>query len=256
VPTLKPGGKMHRTIGMIAFAAMVLGACSSGDDASIETDAPWQLVIVSDSFALGEWPQLWADLIEEDLGVEVDLRNHYRDGFVDYDEVIEEPDVRADLEDAEIILIPPEADHLRSAFCRLGDAECARRATEEYVASWDALLGEIRELNPDALLRSAITWAWIAPEAGRDGLRVFMEAAAEVTRRHGGVVADIDPLLTGDDHTRPPPPGWTDSMGHFTGPGASAVAEAFHSLGYEAPLSIGLPPEPSALTRSEGEPLG
>jgi len=218
----------------VAVAALLvvigLAACSNGN---AEPEGPWQIVIVSDSFALGEWPQLWADLIEQDVGIDVDLRNHYRDGFVDYDQVIAEPEVRADLESADIILIPPEADHLRAAFCDLGDTVCLQQATEEYVVKWDALLDEVREINPDARLRSAITWAWIAPPERRGGLRSFMEAAAEVTRQHGGVVADVDPLLTGDDHTQQPPTGWTDSMGHFTGPGASAVAEAFHALGYD-----------------------
>ncbi len=213
---------------VMVLAVVALAACNDGD---AEPKGPWQLVIVSDSFALGEWPELWAGRIEEDLGVDVDLRNHYRDGFVDYDQVIAEPDVRADLADADIILIPPEADHLRAAYC--GDMECVRQATEEHMASWDALLDEIRKINPDAMLRSAITWAWIAPEEQRDGLRFFMEAAAEITRGHGGLVADIDPILTGDDRMGSAPPGWTDSMGHFTGPGASAVAEAFHSLGYD-----------------------
>jgi hypothetical protein len=221
---------MRKAIVVSLLAVVAFAACSDGES---ESDGPWLIVIVSDSFALGEWPQLWADLIEEDLGIDVDLRNHYRDGFVDYDQVIEEPEVRADLEAAEIILVPPEADHLRNAFCGLGDAECLEQATEEYVTAWDALLDEIREINPEARLRSAITWAWIAPPERRNGLRIFMEAAAEVTRQHGGIVADIDPLLTGDDRTQQPPTGWTDSMGHFTGPGASAVAEAFHALGYD-----------------------
>jgi hypothetical protein len=220
---------MRKAILAFLLAVLTLGAC--GDDA--EPDGPWQVVIVSDSFALGEWPQLWADLIERDLGVKVDVRNHYRDGFVLYDQVIAEPEVRADLETADIILIPPEADYLRAAFCGLGDAECLDQATEEYVTDWDALLDQLREINPEARLRSAITWAWIAPLERRNGLRTFMEAAAEVTRRHGGIVADIDPLLTGEDRTQQPPAGWTDSMGHFTGPGASAVAEAFHALGYD-----------------------
>lgn len=221
---------MRRTV-VSAVAVLLLVSCGSAADP--DPEGPWTIVIVSDSFALGSWPERWAALIEEDLGVDVDLRNHQRSGFVDYEAVIDEPEVRADLAEADIVLIPPEADHLRRACGPDAGMACVEPAAAEYAAAWGALLDEVREINPDARLRSAIAWAWVAPPGRRDGLRVFMEAAAEVTRQHGGVVVDVDPIMTGPNRDEEPPEGWTDEYGHFMRGGAQAVAEAFHAVGYD-----------------------
>jgi hypothetical protein len=217
----------------LAAAGLLLASCSTAAGSNVDPDGSWTIVIVSDSFALGSWPERWEALIEEDLGIEVDLRNHWRSGFVDYAAVIEEPGVRADLAGADVVLIPPEADHLRRA-CRPGAGmECVEEAIDEYEVAWDALLDEVREINPDVRLRSAIAWAWIAPEGTGAGLRAFMEAAAEVTREHGGLVVDVDPIMTGPNRDERPPEGWTDEYGHFMREGARAVAEAFHAAGYD-----------------------
>jgi hypothetical protein len=60
-----------------------------------------------------------------------------------------------------------------------------------------------------------------------------MEAGAEVTREHGGVVVGVDPITMGPNRDRQPHDGWSDEYGHFMRGGAQAVAEAFDAAGYD-----------------------
>ena len=198
-----------------------------------EGPADWQIAIVSDSLANAWWPVEWADLIERDLGLTAEVLYHPYYGRVDYRAVLEDPEVRADLSEAELIFIPPEADYLREA-CEIGDVPCRDQAIEAYRVEWDEVLDEIRSINPTALLRSAKAWVWMAPVGNREGILAFMESAAEVTEEHGGLLVDLNTLFAGPELDGTSPNTWLDITGHPSVAGSTAIAETLHALGYDA----------------------
>lgn len=200
------------------------------------TTAPppdWRIAVVSDSLANAFWTARWSELIEEDLGLEVEILYHVYYDYVDYREVLRDPEIRADIAAADMIFIPPEADYLRKA-CEVGDVECRDRAIANYAIEWSEVLDEIRTINADAPLRSAKAWAWMAPPGGREGLLAFMESAGEVTEAHGGVVVDCNTMFAGADVDAKIPNKWIDPSGHFSVDASRAFAEALHALGYDA----------------------
>lgn len=236
--TVRPAAQSTTTAAATPTTDNPATTVSATTTSSIPPAPEWRVVIVSDSLSMATWPDYWGELIEQDLTVPVEVKNHAYGGSVDYFEIIEDPEVKADLAAADVIFIPPEADYLRTACpvaaIEAGNTECRDQAVEDYRVEWGTLLDNIRVINPDAQLRSAKAWVWMAPPQGRDGLVAFMDAAAEVTEAHGGLVLDLNATLTGSDYSDSPPVGWVDLTGHFTGTGSKAVAAALHDLGYEA----------------------
>ncbi len=211
-------------------------AASDGQESSIPSAADaLDLVVLSDSLARGGWPQSWADLMHDDLGVVVTLHDLSVSGKADYDAVLQQSAVRDALRAADVVFISPDPDYLQEA-CPPGqpDPDCVTTFSADYRARWAGWLDDIESLSGGALLRSAEAWVWLAPSDRRAGLVEFMHAMAVETVGHGGLVADLNSAVTGPDHTADPPSGWIDATGHLTGPGADAMAELLHDLGYQA----------------------
>lgn len=240
-----------RTMPILVAALVLVGSCtgsesSSGPTPSSEAATARQpstsasagedgldLVILSDSLSRGGWPDTWAGLMQADLGVDVDLHDLSVDGKVDYDSLLQRSDVRLALQDAEVVFISPDPDYLRDA-CPTGTSpECVTEFSAEYRSQWAGWLDDISELTDGAMLRSAQAWVWLAPDGRRAGLVEFMDQMATETRAHGGLVADINTVLTGSDHSEDPPPESIDATGHLTELGADLMAETLHGLGYD-----------------------
>lgn len=228
--------------------ALVAGGCAgSGSSPDAVATSPGQqstapgtqdaldLVVLSDSLAYGGWPQSWADLMHDDLGVVVTVHDLSVSGKADYGAVLEQSAVRDVLRTADVVFISPDPDYLQEA-CPPGqpDPDCVTTFSAEYRARWAGWLDDIESLSGGALLRSAEAWVWLAPSDRRAGLVEFMQEMAAETIGHGGLVADLNSAVTGPDHTADPPDGWIDGTGHLTGPGADAMAELLHDLGYQA----------------------
>ena len=235
------------------IAVLVLATSCGGDEPSSTTTASapgaidiaptttradtdeLDLVILSDSLALGGWPQQWADLAERDLGVDVVLHDLSVRGKADYDAILAESDVRSTVGDAEIVFISPDPDYLREA-CPPGTAspDCVTEFAAEYRTRWTGWLEDIAALSGEAVLRSAEAWVWLAPSGNRDGLIEFMGEMADATMDHDGRVADLNRALTGEGLDEEPPAGSIDATGHLVGPGADAMAQLLHELGYDS----------------------
>lgn len=225
---------------LVVLASACGGGTAEGPDTSeagpsseLPQSATIDLVILSDSLSLGEWPHGWAELMERDLGSGVELHDLSVAGKADYDVLLERVDVRDAVRDAEVVFISPDPDYLRDA-CPPGTSspDCVTEFTAEYRARWSDWLDDIAALSEGAVVRSADAWIWLAPTGNRDGLSRFMAAMASETVAHGGLVADINRALTGEALDQDPPPDSIDSTGHLTGSGAETMAELLHELGY------------------------
>jgi len=60
-----------------------------------------------------------------------------------------------------------------------------------------------------------------------------MEAAAEVTESHGGMVVDLNTLFAGPRLDGTSPNEWLDITGHPTAAGSTDLAKSLHALGYD-----------------------
>jgi hypothetical protein len=248
-------GSAMRTLPVMIATLFLVGSCASNESSSSVTSASesataqsqpsttegpaedvFDVVILSDSLSLGGWPQTWAGLIEDELGVPVEVHDLSVMGKADYDVVLQQSNVRQTLQGAEIVFIAPDPDYLRDA-CPPGtsDPDCVAEFSVEYRTHWAGWLDDIGTLTNGAILRSAEAWVWLAPSDRRSGLIEFMDQMASETIEHGGLIADINTALTGADHTMDPPPGSIDSGGHLFGPGADKMAELLDRLGYAAP---------------------
>jgi hypothetical protein len=203
--------------------------------------ADWQVMILSDSLAVGGWADLWGDLITRDRGVSVDVLNYWRPGYADYAVMLQQNLIRTEIAKPAVIFIHPEADVIRTG-CELGDIACVQETTDAYADEWDGFLDEIQALNPEVIIRSAKAWEWLVPPEGvegltgpngREGLLAFMDAMAAVTEAHGGKVVDLNAVIGALDPDLRIPDDWIGADGHFNATGAVVVAEALHELGYD-----------------------
>lgn len=229
---------------MLVAMLILAGSCSTSEPGATDTQpstsvaAPQDavdVVVLSDSLAQGGWPETWTELIQVDLDVDVDLHDLSVSGKADYEAMLGRSDVRQVLREAEVVFISPDPDYLRDA-CPPGtsDQDCVTEFTTQYRDQWAGWLDDIDGLTDGAVVRSAEAWAWLAPSGARSGLSEFMGRIATETLAHGGLVADLNRALTGDDLREDPPPDAIDPTGHLTGPGADTMAELLHELGYDA----------------------
>ncbi|MGD8519214.1 MAG: SGNH/GDSL hydrolase family protein, partial [Anaerolineae bacterium] len=125
------------------------------------SDTTWDMVVLGDSLVAEDYsvlPEAYAALIEEDLGVEVEIQNLAVGGESTRSlltNVQKYPWYRDPLREAEIVLISIGGGDLPRMEKRFfgGDdcggednQECLRQQLEESQAEWDALLAEITSL--------------------------------------------------------------------------------------------------------------
>ena len=124
-------------------------------------DTTWDMVVLGDSLVADDYsvlPEAYAALIEEDLGVEVEIQNLAVGGESTASllaNVQKYPWYREPLQEAEVILISAgggdlpcmEKRFFRGDECGGADnQDCLRQQLEESQANWDALLDEIASL--------------------------------------------------------------------------------------------------------------
>lgn len=241
-------------VGLAAMAA----ACGDNDITAPETSgqsaetppATWDLVTLGDStptgalLDLGEsaYPYVFAELIEQDLGVDVIVHNHATNRTLTVAQWVEivqtDETLRANLADAEIVTIwLGWHNTINGAMGFRGDwSDDHREAFAEMTATtpddFDALLAGIAEIGPDARIVIADggippvlrdRWAdepyW--PEMKRAIYLDWRDALVAAAEAHGATLVTVDDVSD-------PSLFHADGL-HFSGEGHRFLAEVHHT---------------------------
>jgi lysophospholipase L1-like esterase len=225
-------------------------------------DMTWDMVVLGDSLVADDYsvlPEAYAALIEEDLGVEVEIQNLAVGGESTRSlltNMQKYPWYREPLQEAEVILISvgggdlPRMEKRFFAGDDCGGADnqdCLRQQLEESQAEWDALLAEISSLaDPrETLIRPII------PGILEYYARVYKDRPEEVEVYNSYVVAlyehmarscaergipvlDLYALYDGPDAdpSLPELAGTGDGV-HVSREGDAVIADLLRELGYD-----------------------
>jgi lysophospholipase L1-like esterase len=224
-------------------------------------DTPWDLVVLGDSLVAEDMsvlPELYAQHIEQDLGVKVEIHNLAIGGETTdslLKNVQKYPWYREPIQEAEVILISVGGgDFARRELRYFGgdcggsdNQECLREELARAQRDWDALLAEISSLaSPsDTLIRPII------PGLLQIYARLYKDRPAEVDA-HNSYVVDLYaymarsserlgiPVLNlyqlydapGADPGLPEIAGTGDGI-HVSDEGDAVIADLLRGLGYE-----------------------
>jgi len=224
-------------------------------------DTTWDMVVLGDSLVDDDYsvlPEAYAALIEEDLGVEVEIENPAVGGESTKSlltNVQKYPWYREPLQEAEIVLtsvgggdLPRMEKRFFGGECGGADnQDCLRQQLEESQANWDALLAEISSLaDPrETLIRPIIPgvleyYARVYQDQPED-VEVYnsyvvalYEHMARSCAEWGIPVLDLYALYDGPD-ADPSLPGLagTGDGVHVADEGDAVIAGLLRGLGYE-----------------------
>lgn len=227
-------------------------------------DSTWDMVVLGDSLVADDYsvlPEAYAALIEEDLGVEVEIQNLAVGGETTQSlltNVQKYPWYREPLQEAEVILISVgggDLPHMEKRFfggepgdCGGADnQDCLRQQLEESQADWDALLAQISSLvDPrETLIRPIIpgVFEYFARvyKAHPEDVDVYnsyvvalYEHMARSCAERGIAVLDLYALYDGPnaDPSLPEIAGTGDGV-HVSDEGDAVIADLLHELGYD-----------------------
>jgi lysophospholipase L1-like esterase len=224
-------------------------------------DMTWDMVVLGDSLVADDYsvlPEAYAALIEEDLGVEVEIQNLAVGGESTRSlltNVQKYPWYREPLQEAEIVLISVGGGDLPRMEKRFFGGECGgsdnqdclRQQIEESQAEWDALLDEIASLaDPrETLIRPIIPgileyYARVYKdqqeevEAYNSYVVALYEHMARSCAERGIPVLDLYALYDGPnaDPSLPEIAGTGDGV-HVSKEGDAVIADLLRELGYD-----------------------
>jgi lysophospholipase L1-like esterase len=231
-------------------------------------DTTWDMVVLGDSLVAADYsvlPEAYADRIEEDLGVEVEIQNLAVGGETSESlltNVRKYPWYREPIQEAEVILISAGGGDLprmekrffggESGPCGGADnQDCLRQQLEESEANWDALLDEITSLTKpgQTLIRPIIPgvleyYARLYKDQPED-VEVYnsyvvalYEHMAQSCAERGIPVLDLYALYDGPnaDPSLPEIAGTGDGV-HVSDEGDAVIADLLRDLGY-APINL------------------
>jgi lysophospholipase L1-like esterase len=224
-------------------------------------DTAWTYVALGDSVTWGMIP-LYAEMLEEDLGVTVIVQNRTVGG--DHSSQLLERLrtsnwLRKELREADVITIEipwnvfedPCLAFLNGSPGACGGSDnqdCLREALETYKADTDAIIAEIVSLRSpsEALIRMQDTYQFNVRQSKAEGAfetinKYWREANAhvkEVAEYYHIPVARVYDAFMGEDGSDDPQDKGLIHDGFHTSPeGAALMAELFRDLGYEYAVS-------------------
>jgi hypothetical protein len=251
---------MRRVIAGVALLALLAPLVGCGGPATNELGSgPWDLVWFSDSSGWDVAPS-WAELIEQDQGVEVEVVNNAIGMLhaVHLLELLQEPKVQQQIRDAEILVFEsgpqPDLDHSAAAMQTCANPSTTPReapppiAAEDWEPYRDALrdiydlVFELRAGQPtivrtyDLYGPQLATWRQAGVDAWcMDDLEGLSEAMRSVAAEYGVPTAPVLDAFNGPEHDQDPHDrGLIASDGtHLSDAGKTLLAETLHTLGYE-----------------------
>jgi hypothetical protein len=210
----------------------------------------WTYSVLGDSSAFG-FPKFYAQYIEADMGVKVDVKMWARGGATSAD-VLQElrriQQQRQDVSHSDVVTFYGNPLHLIGMRITSGYAEdrydCSPAVVAQYKAELASIADEILSLRKGqpTIIR---TYARFMPfyriwretgnfEEFRRCVAALDEAIFEVGAEHGIPVADTGAVMNGPNHDQDPSDrGLLYDGIHENDDGAKIVAEVFRRLGYE-----------------------
>ncbi|MGD9405380.1 MAG: GDSL-type esterase/lipase family protein, partial [Anaerolineae bacterium] len=259
---------------LITEPSAVAGTQNAATAVAESGDTTWDMVVLGDSLVADDYstlPEAYAALIEEDLGVKVEIQNLAVGGESTRSlltNVQKYPWYREPIQEAEIVLISVGGGDLPRMEKRFfvdkdcggtDNQDCLRQQLEESHAEWDTLLDEIASLaDPgETLIRPIIPgilefYARVYKDQPED-VEVYnsyvvamYEYMAESCAERGIPVLDLYALYDGPD-ADPSLPDIADRGDgvHVSDQGDAVIAQLLSEMGYE-PLIIGPAAVPGA----------
>ena len=244
-------------LGALTTAALISAMPSARADGRSPDVAgqAWDYVVLGSSIGT-QWSGHYGTLIETDLSVQVIYHDYYfpfKKVLALLNDVTENPKVRDDIANAEIITIGVGFADMRPAITMWGserknpDSEGMNKAIHEFCVTYYAMLAEVVSLAaPSAIVQIMdFYFPYVAAhkdrgiyESTKKDWKRFNECIFAAGRRHGVPVAQVHNAFNGplgDDD--PLAKGYLDAGGkHSSEEGMRVIAEQFRSLGY-APVS-------------------
>ena len=203
----------------------------------------------------------YRDVMQEDLAVEIDMRDHTVGGQATADFLAQlrtNERLRADMREADVVLFVIPNDEWKEpastiaghqgrdpADCGGDDGrECLREAIAEYKTLTDEILGEVTALaDPSEVVIRVADFHLFSPgdndEADREKLLPLWQEAQdyveEAAAAHGIPVAQVfEEFMSPDGKGLPEEKGLVSADGvHFTSEGTAMVVRLLRELGYE-----------------------
>lgn len=227
----------------------------------------WELVVFGDSFAnMSGWPAQFAELIEEELGVEVLV-----DGDVCFGGCTSLTKIRASerlqglIAGAEVIVVQPQPGRVVAPLWRTyldGECggsdgrECFRHAETDFRTYVEELFDEVIALGDDAAMiratRATGTWAIDAFHRGLrntdpetydlflENMLTLSDHVAEAAAERCILALDVDAIMSGPDYRQPVAADYSSDGLHPSTEASRVIAEALDALGYQpTPESCG-----------------
>jgi lysophospholipase L1-like esterase len=253
-----------------ALAALVLTSACEGQ-ASAERPSRLQLVALGDSISTANactgctaFPDLYAERLTEELGRPVDVDNRSIPGAIAADllaQVSSDEGTRVALADADIVVITVGLND--SAWGRGDDPcgvapdfpvvewaeiteKCSDKVTRHYAHDLDRLLDKVDRLHGgtpyllrlptvyNAVIGDHVDPTWDSPEAVAPSVRgnaAFAEVQCALAGDHGGLCAEMLPLMNGPDALGDAAPYLADDHTHLNQAGHDLTADALADLG-------------------------
>lgn len=217
--------------------------------ASAEAPAEWLYVALGDSEAvccgLRSYPQYYAEFIEQDLNIKVQLRNHGVSGLTSGEllERLGTERYQDAVREAQVVTIVITMEDLLT--CPQGDRECAEEQLATAMANYAAILEEILTLTStgDAIIRAQtydnpFVNRWKEQGVLEERKSMFdrwNQRIVEIATEYDIPVARVYQDFNGPDGNQDPGDKgyiWTDGL-HNNDAGVRRMAELLRELGYE-----------------------
>lgn len=252
------GTQLPPRIGLVPM--LILLSTLIGCSSAATREGPWDYLALGDSFTRrAQWPELYAGLVQEDLGIEVILHMEAKNGQKTselLDRMRSDEELRKLIAGAEIITINwspggldrPEVSFLSDNCGGEDNQICLRQAVESLKAEWDEVLDEISALrnSQQTIIRTVTYGTW--PYKGFYGNRVsdkemtvmldyffaMNDYIAETAAARGILVAEVGKAFEGQDLQGTTPSEYLqpDRL-HLSNEGSMVVAALLRDLGYD-----------------------